>query len=183
MGGRRVQVEDGGIYVGEDASVPSVGDVRISYRYVPDTHVTVVARQTQGTFEPYVTSTGTVDLLSMGMVSSDALFGQAEETNAMVKWGLRILGLVLLIVGLQMVLNPLVVIGDVVPLIGGIIGLGVGLVSVVLGLSIGLIVIAVAWFVYRPILSMILIGIAVAGLVTLKMRFPKKVSESNVANA
>lgn len=183
MGGRNVQVEDGKIYVGNDPSVPSVGDVRISYRYVPDTPVTVVARQIQGTFEPYVTSTGSVDLLSMGTVSSDTLFGQAEETNAIVKWGLRVLGLVLLIVGLQMVLNPLVVIGDVVPLIGGIISLGVGLVSVVLGLAIGLIVIAVAWFVYRPILSMILIGIAVAGLVTLKMRFPKKVSESNVVNA
>ena len=59
-----------------------------------------------------------------------------------------------------MIFNPLSVLGDVIPLVGTIIGAGTGLVAFILGLAWSLIVIAIAWVRYRPIVAGILIAIA-----------------------
>ncbi len=76
----------------------------------------------------------------------------------MMLWGIRAGGLIVLVVGFGMILQPLRVLADVLPPVGAIVGVGVGLVALLLGLLVGGIVIAVAWFAVRPILSVIILA-------------------------
>ena len=64
-----------------------------------------------------------------------------------------------------------------VPVLGNIANGAASVVSTVLGLGLSLLVIAIAWFRFRPILSIVLIVVVVALVVFLKMYQPKKENE------
>ncbi len=96
----------------------------------------------------------------MGTAGMAKMFEGARSGNQTMAWILRIVGIIFVIIGLRMIFNPLSVLGDVIPLVGTIIGAGTGLVAFILGLAWSLIVIAIAWVRYRPIVAGILIAIA-----------------------
>ena len=50
-------------------------------------------------------------------------------------------------------------VADVVPILGNILGLGLSVFSGVMAFTISLLVIALGWFSYRPILSLVLLAI------------------------
>ena len=56
--------------------------------------------------------------------------------------------------GTFLVLRPLVVVADVVPLIGSLIGAGAGLVALAFTMVVAGLVIALAWFWYRPLVGL-----------------------------
>ena len=68
-------------------------------------------------------------------------------------WILRFGGVLAMFIGFMLILNPLVVVADVVPFIGNILSAGAGIVSLVLTAIVAPVVIAVAWFWYRPLVS------------------------------
>jgi hypothetical protein len=89
------------------------------------------------------------------------MFKNAISSNSTLTWILRLVGLICCIFGFMLILNPLVIIGDVVPFIGSILGIGTGLVSSIFGFIVSFITIAIAWLFYRPIISIILIAVSV----------------------
>lgn len=167
----KVRREGDGLYVGHDAGNPQVGDLRIRFETVPPQEVSVVSRQKGASFEPYLAKAGgTVDLIECGIVSADLMFKAAQDANRMITWLIRLGGFLLMLVGLSLVLRPLSVLADVVPLFGSIVGFGTGLIAgVVAGVS-ALGTIAVAWLAYRPLLAGSLIAAAVALLLLLRRR-------------
>jgi hypothetical protein len=80
----------------------------------------------------------------------------------------RLAGLVFAFVGLNLLLKPLAVLGDVVPLAGNLLRAGIGLVSGVLALASSLTVTALGWLFYRPLLGVSLMLIVVACMLLLK---------------
>jgi hypothetical protein len=154
------------LYIG-DPMMPEVGDLRIRVLAVGDQPVSIMARQVDNTFEPYATSHGTtISRLMAGTLSAGAMVEQMERENSLMTWGLRGLGLVMVITGFGLVLKPIRLVFDVLPLLGSIAGAGLGLVSLVLGSVLALLTIALAWMAYRPLLSVVLIAVC-AGLVFL----------------
>jgi hypothetical protein len=61
-----------------------------------------------------------------------------------------------------MLLAPLVVVADVVPLIGSVLGAGTFLVSLGLTAVLAPSIIAIAWFFYRPLISVIVLAVGIA---------------------
>ncbi len=159
-------VFSGGYYIGENPNNPVVGDTRVTFDYVPsDVPVSIVSSQTGNSFTPYSTKNGPVELVDSGLKTADEQFDAAQKANTMMTWLLRLLGAVVIFIGLKMVFAPLSVIGDVLPFLGTLIGWGTSAVSFVLALIISLIIIAVAWLYYRPILAGSLLAAAAALLV------------------
>ena len=74
-----------------------------------------------------------------------------------------------MLVGINLVLKPLSVIADVLPILGTIVSGGTGLISLLLSAIFSMITIAVAWIFYRPLLGIVLIA-AAAGLAVLVRR-------------
>lgn len=150
----RLQVNaEGELYLGANPSNPQIGDLRISFSQVPPVDVSIVARRIGNSFEPYLAKTGPVDLLQTGLHSAEAMFAAAKQQNAILTWILRGVGFLLMMIGLRLLLEPLGVFADVVPLLGNILRLGTGLFSFVVALTLSVITIAIAWFAYRPLLG------------------------------
>jgi hypothetical protein len=78
----------------------------------------------------------------------------------MMLWFFRIIGIVMVISGLKGIFAFLETILKVVPFVANIIGWGVGVVCTVIGIAWSLIIIAIAWLFYRPLLGISLLVVA-----------------------
>ncbi|MHB8810942.1 MAG: TMEM43 family protein [Desulfobulbaceae bacterium] len=154
-------VSGGTIYLGGDPEAPRIGSTRVSFQEVRPMDISLVARQVNATFEPYQAKAGgTIELLEPGTHTAEAMFQQAQKSNTILTWALRGGGLFLMFIGLQLILGPLSVFADVVPLFGSIVGAGTGLIAGLLAAILSFCTIAVAWIVYRPFIGIILLVIA-----------------------
>lgn len=98
--------------------------------------------------------------LVMGTKAADEIYEDAHSSNHSLTWVLRLIGVMLVIGGLKMIFGFIEAILKVVPFIANILGWGVGLVCTVVGVAWSLIVIALAWLFYRPLIGIILLAIA-----------------------
>ena len=150
------RVVDGKIYLGTDPAVPQIGDYRISYELAPAGPVSIVGRQAGASIAQYQTKAGDRLLMAVpGEESATEMFKEAERENRTLAWVLRGVGIAALWLGAFLIVRPLVVVADVVPLIGDIIGAGAGLVALGFAIGAGSVVIAIAWLWYRPVVSVV----------------------------
>lgn len=100
---------EGAAFYGKDPKDPKVGDLRISYQSVKPQPVSVVARQSGGTFvayQPNPDADETVFLLAAGDVEAKAMFAVAKEDTSRLTLGLRALALLGALVALSLLLVP-----------------------------------------------------------------------------
>ena len=149
------------LYFGRVPGSPEVGDVRVTFEKVVPAKVTIMAVVDGDSFKPYKAKNGKrFQTLVMGKKSGDEIIEGEKESNNMILWALRILGIVIIIGGLKGIFGFLETILKVVPFIANIFGWGVGIVCTVVGIVWSLIVIALAWLFYRPVLAISLLAIA-----------------------
>ena len=149
------------LYFGRVPGSPEVGDVRVTFEKVVPAKVTVMAVVDGDTFKPYKAKNGKrFQTLVMGKKSGDEIIEGEKEANKMILWALRILGVMLVIGGLKGIFGFLETILKVVPFVANIFGWGVGIVCTVIGIVWSLIVIAIAWLFYRPLLGISLLVLA-----------------------
>lgn len=170
-----LSVHDGTFYMGADPADPRIGDLRISFAAAGPTTASVIARQTGSTFEAWQSATGiSVQRLEVGSQTAEQMVDVMEHENTMLTWGLRLGGFLLMTVGLALVFNPIAVVADVVPLFGDILRTGFVLAAAVVAASLSLVTIALAWLAYRPVLGILLVGVALALVVLVKLRGKSK---------
>ena len=149
------------LYFGRVPGSPEVGDVRVTFEIVVPAKVTVMAVVDGDSFKPYKAKNGKrFQTLVMGKKSGDEIIDAEKKANNMILWALRILGVMLVIAGLKGIFGFLETILKVVPFIANIFGWGVGVVCTVIGVVWSLIVIALAWLFYRPLLGIGLLVLA-----------------------
>ena len=154
------------VYIGFNPSKPSIGDIRLTFEQLaPSCNISLIAVPTNGTFTTFQAKHDANEYeLRVGTWTLDQMIKQANDENATLTWILRILGVIIVIAALKMIFGILVTILKLVPFLASIMNLGVSLVCGVLGFVWSLIVIAIAWIFYRPLLGIALLVIA-AGLV------------------
>lgn len=166
-----VHVQGSTIYLGANPGSPAIGDVRVTFSQTPPADVSIIAQVIRDTFEPFTASNGyTFSALKMGKISSAAMFDGARSDNKLMAWIFRVIGAVCVMIGLSLVFKPLSVILDVIPILGTIMGAGTGFVAFLLGLAWSLIVIAVSWLRFRPLIAGGLIAAALMLIVILYKR-------------
>lgn len=161
------------------AAQPRIGDMRVTFTVIKPHDISIVSKQRGDTFTAYLAKTKKrVDLLQDGVVDCAEMFEDARDANTLFTWFVRLGGLLIMYIGLSMVLKPLSVLGDVLPILGTVIGWGTGLVAGVVALVCALVTIAVAWIFYRPVLAVLLL-VAAGALVFLVW---KKKQSKKIAN-
>ena len=149
------------LYFGRVPGSPEVGDGRVTFEKVVPAKVTIMAVVDGDSFKPYKAKNGKrFQTLVMGKKSGDEIIEGEKEANNMILWALRILGIMIIIGGLKGIFGFLETILKVVPFIANIFGWGVGIVCTVVGIVWSLIVIALAWLFYRPVLAISLLVVA-----------------------
>ena len=152
----------------EDVTTPAIGDIRISYTKNDWKEASVLGKQKDDTIGAYTTKKNTnIKKIVEGIKNSEEIIGGIEKANKMSKWMFRILGSLLIIMAVSSILGPLTTILGFIPFLGKIVNSMIGVVSFLIGLSISLVVIAIAWFAARPIVSIVLIAIVVGLIVAL----------------
>jgi hypothetical protein len=149
------------LYFGQSTNSPQVGDVRITFEKVVPAMVTVIAKVSGDTFKSYKAKNGkTFSVLRMGKQDMDEIFESEHSQNTLFLWIWRIVGIMLVILGLKGIFDIVVTLLKVVPFIANIVGWGIGVVCTVVGLVWSLIIIAIAWLFYRPLLGIALLALA-----------------------
>ncbi|MBL9012347.1 MAG: TMEM43 family protein [Alphaproteobacteria bacterium] len=152
-----------GYYAGEGMpEEPKIGDMRVTYTYLasPQT-VSVLARQQGPGLEPWRAPNGyEIYRLSLGDKTAAMMIEDQQSAENMMTWILRGAGIVGLCMGFGLILAPLRAIANVVPFIANIVGGGISVIAFALGVPLGLIVIALAWVVYRPLIGIALLVVA-----------------------
>lgn len=149
------------LYFGRVPGSPEVGDVRVTFEKIVPAKVTVMAVVDGDTFKAFKAKNGKrFQTLVMGKKTGDEIIEDAQDANSTWTWILRIVGIMLVISAFKSIFGFLETILKVVPFIANIFGFGVGIVCTILGVVWSLIVIALAWLFFRPILAICLIAIA-----------------------
>lgn len=151
------------LYIGKDAGQPQIGDIKISYKNAPAGVYTIAAKIQGGTLTDYTTKNGkNFIFVRSGKVSAENIFKSELESNSILTWILRGVGLVLMFMGFSMMMGILSTLAKVIPFLGSLVGGVTGIIAGVLTLVVGSIVIALAWLSSRPLLSL---GILVVGII------------------
>lgn len=159
--GQFIHVTDNELYIGMTPSSPAVGDVKVTFEKVVPAKVTLIAKVNGNTFEPYKAKNGyTFQTLVMGEKDAAEIYEGEHDTNTIMLWVLRIVGILMVIGGLKGIFGFLETLLKVVPFIANILGWGVGVICTIVGVVWSLIVIAIAWLFYRPLLGIALLVVA-----------------------
>ena len=151
-----------------------IGDVRISFYDNNSKSISVLAMQTDDSFKTYTAKKGkSLFKIYEGTYNGNDMLTMIAKQNKFMCWLLRIVGTILVIGGIAGLFGPITNLANKVPILGNIVGFATSTVSSVLGLAISLLVIAIAWFRFRPLISIVLIVIIIALVVGLKF-MPKK---------
>jgi Transmembrane protein 43 len=170
-------VSDGRIYVGLDPARPRLGDTRVTYHIARIGPVSLIGRQNGTDFNEFPTKAGDRLLMaSAGTVSANDMFKAAEAENRLMTWILRGVGSVLMLVGFALIGGPLSVVGSIVPFIGDILAAGVGLIALLMTAIVVPVVIAIAWFWYRPLVSIAVLAVGFGIVALLKMRAGQRIA-------
>ena len=151
------RVHDGVFYTG-DPDDPQIGDEKVEVTIVgPQHQATVMAQQAGSTFEAYKTKVGIEkEILYLGLLSKDEVIGKQRTAAALKRWLLRAGGFVCMWIGLSLVLSPLRALVSFIPFASRLLEGAIGFVTFFFALALTSLTVAAAWFVVRPILSIVL---------------------------
>lgn len=169
------------LYYGRSMNAPEIGDVRITFEKTVPAKVTVVSQVDGNTFKPFVAKNKKkFQTLRMGKKTIDEIFEEENEANSMWTWILRIVGTLLVISGIKSLFSFIETLLKVVPFLSSLFAFGVGIVATIIGIVYSLIVIALAWIFYRPVLGIILL--LIAGFLVWVFAFNGKKKLAELAN-
>jgi len=157
----------------------TIGDTRVTYQTAGGGDVSILAKQSGNTFEPYFTdpeSDASLYRLEVGIVSAEQMFLNAEAENKALTWFLRVLGIGVMSSGIGLTMQPLAVAADIIPCFGSCVGGAISFVATLIGTVLSLIVIGIAWVANRPAFLYGSLGAmaAVLGLVFYMVAYSKK---------
>ena len=178
-----VHVNGNVLYFGKNPNNPQIGDMSVTFTKVMPGEASVIAVVNGDKLQSYVAKNGkTLSVLTSGAVSMENMFENQHKSNSFMTWILRFIGLFLVVTGFKGIFGILVDLLKVLPFMADIVGLGVGLICKVLGLAWSLLIIAMAWLFYRPVIAGVLLAAIVALIVFLvkKGKDNKKAEVSNV---
>ena len=160
---RQVAARGGQVHLGADA-YPRVGDLRVTYRHCADGQAVSV----MGVMQADGTVTGApksvLPLVSGGTQSSDALLAERAALNVTMLWVLRLVGFVLMWVGLSACIDPINTAADVIPLVGSLVRWVTGTAVFAVAAALTLVVVACAWLFARPLLSAMILCVAASAV-------------------
>lgn len=169
-----VHVNGNVVYYGVNPNSPQIGDVRVTFTKVLPAEISIIAKVSGNTFTDYTAKNkNKFSRLEMGTKDAAEMFENSRDENSTLTWILRVLGIVLVIVGLRNLFDIVVSLLKVLPPLATVASLGVGLVCGVVGFVWSLLVIAIAWIFYRPVLAIIILA-AVGALVYFLVKRSKK---------
>lgn len=173
---------DGTYYTNVQNGTPKVGDIRISFSYSDATNVSVLAVQNNNGFSKFTSKEGySIYELEEGTLTGKQILQKLSDENNMTKWIFRLMGTIFIIGGFAAIISPLQRLANFIPFFGTVFGWVTGFAIFIFGLALSLIVIALAWLRYRPVLSIgLLIGVLIVIILTKKLKTKNNTNKKEI---
>ena len=153
-----IHIQGNEIYFGYNPNAPEVGDVKVAFEQVDQGTISILATVNGDTFKKYKAKNKySFVSVERGEVSQEQMFKHEHEANTSLTWFLRVLGVLAIIAGLKMIFEILTTLLKVLPFLASIMSFGTGLICTIVGVIWSLLVIALAWLFYRPIVGILLL--------------------------
>lgn len=170
-----LHIEGNMAYIGQSPTTPRVGDIRVTMSVIFPAEISILAQVNGNTFEQYTAQNGKeFSRVEMGAVSMANMFAHAHSSNSAMTWLLRLAGLLFVMFGLRAMFSILPILFKVLPFLSDIVGTGVGVVTFVFGFVWSLLIIAISWLFYRPLIGIGLLVVIIASIIYLKKRAIKQ---------
>ena len=131
--------------------------------------LSVLAQQSHGGFGPYTAANGyQLEMVDLGNVPAQAMITEQRNDETAMTWVLRVVGFFGIFAGVLMFLSPLSGIVGFVPILGSIARGAAFLAAMVVAVPTTLVVVALSWIVFRPVVGIGLLVAAVALLAGLR---------------
>ncbi len=98
-------------------------------------------------------------------MTKDEMLEKYTNENKLQTMGFRILGWFLMFVGLKLLFEPLMNLLNLVPILGQLANWATTFICALISCALSLFTIGIAWFAYRPLLSLLLI--IIGGIITM----------------
>ena len=146
-------------------SAPQVGDLRISYISLPEgSKVTIFGKLAENSIMPYLDKDNNriyrLFLGDRGM-AIDELKGEYKTTI----WLMRLIGFLMMWIGLGMIFEPLSVLLDILPMLGSVSRFMVGVITFLVSLAVSIVIIIVSMIVHNLLILLIVLAITAAVVV------------------
>ena len=165
-----------------DPSAPKLGDLKLRFRVVEQSIVSILSKQSDHQFAPFKTNNGEiVELVQEGEVPTALMFQSLRSENSFWAWILRGLGWLLCCVGFSLIAGPIKALSNFFPPLAGILGFATTGLAFLLGSIVALVSIGLAWLAVRPILGVSLLVLAGFGVYLLVWRRRKPKQELPMA--
>ena len=166
-----------------DLEHPSIGDVRISWKYNDWTEASVAATISGNSFVDYKTpnSANSINRVDKGLLTKAELVKNQKDENNMLKWILRGVGALMVFIGYSAIFGGISRLVQKIPILGSLVGGIMFLISLLFAVVHALLVIIIAWFRYRPVLAIILLAVVIAAIVGIVILVKKNKNKQQTA--
>jgi len=172
------KIIDNQYYKGKNIENPEIGDILISYNYAPsDSAISIIGEQK---FDNTITSMvhkklGKIYIQYDGKMTKDEMLEKDRNDSKILTMGLRFLGWFLMFIGLKLFFEPLMGILNFVPILGKAADTVTTFIFALITFALSIFTISIAWFAYRPLLSISLIIIGTIITVFVKKKLIKQI--------
>lgn len=170
------QITENKIFISADGksniSSPDIGDYLIEFEIVSAEKITAVGAKSGSNIISYHTKNGNLNEVSYGIKDKAVLKQEKIDENNKMTWAIRIGSVFALMLAFGMLFSPLTKLFGRIPILGNIVNGGIALVGGILGGAWGIVVIAIGWLYYKPLLAIGLI-VGVIAIIVLVSRARK----------
>lgn len=165
------RVYNGFYFTGMNYDNPVIGDQKLAYSFIPSgVKLSVIAKQSGNRLESMNSKYGNFTIVSSGTKNLKDMLTEYRNDNSNKTWIFRGIGLLLMLIGLNMMIMPVANIGGMIPVLGQITKFAAVLSTFILTISLGTITIAAGWLFFRPEIAIPLIIIAIFTIISLRKK-------------
>lgn len=152
-------------YYSGNAFSPSIGDYRISYKYIPlNSDISIISTQYDKLLTAFKNKKYTIAHVRNGVLTADGMVAKFREESSKTAMIFRFVGFLLMLFGLLCVVSPLTAILKFFPPLQSLAETLSSWICLVIALALSAITIAIAWISVRPEIAIPVIAAAAAGV-------------------
>lgn len=167
-------LQDGYVFIGSGTNnLPQIGDIRINYSIIPgEVNGVVFGKAEVNKIVSYTDNKkGTLYRAFAG--NADNAISELKSEHRLITWVLRVVGFLIMWLGLLIILGPVSIVMDVIPLFGKVTGSAVKLFTFIVASILSLVTIIFS-LIFHKLIVVILACLIVLGIVVFLMKKKKR---------
>lgn len=165
------KIYNGFYFTGSDYDNPQIGDQKLIYSYIPSgITLSIIAKQSGNHLETMNSKYGDFSIVMNGTKDLKTMIYDYKKDLSNSTWLIRCISLLFMFLGLNLLIQPLVNLGNSIPVLGELTQMAALMSTIIITISLGTLLISLAWLVFRPEIAIPLIIISILTLISLKKK-------------